>query len=368
MRYLSLCSGIDAASVAWQPLGWRPVAFAEIEPFPCAVLAHHYPDVPNLGDIRKLDGFALRDMKYGRRPVNVVVGGTPCQDFSIAGKRAGLAGKHSCLALDFAEILYHVRPKWFVWENVPGIFSTAGGRDFGSFIRTLDNIGYSCAWRVLDAQYFGVPQRRRRVYVIGHLGDWRPAAAVLFERDSLRGNTAPRRKAQADVAGTIEASIAASRGEGTTPGTFYYTPRIVGQAMTSKWSKGTSGPAGDEHHNLVCAPLTSRARAGHVWQESRLVVFHGAQDPDVSVEGTPLLGRNRGMEGCFMNASAHVRRLTPLECERLQGFPDHYTAIKFRGKPAADSPRYKALGNAMPVPVMRWIGERINAVEEAHEH
>ncbi|MDE7242283.1 MAG: DNA (cytosine-5-)-methyltransferase, partial [Desulfovibrio sp.] len=155
LRYLSLCSGIEAASVAWRPLGWEAVAFSEIEAFPCAVLAHHYPDVPNLGDMTKVRNWS----KY-RGAVDLVVAGTPCQDFSIAGKRAGMARERSGLALEFVRILAEVRPRWIVWENVPGIFSTNGGRDFGTFIGALDDCGYSCAWRVLAAQFFGVPQRR----------------------------------------------------------------------------------------------------------------------------------------------------------------------------------------------------------------
>ena len=189
VRYLSLCSGIEAASVAWQPLGWKPVAFSEIEPFPCAVLACHYPEVANLGDMTQ-----VHDWRPYHGAVDLVVAGTPCQDFSIAGKRAGLAGERSGLTLVLAQVLSIVRPEWIVWENVPGVFSTNSGRDFGTFLRALDDIGYSCAWRVLDAQYFGVPQRRRRVCVIGHLGDWRPAAAVLFEREGVRGNTPARGK------------------------------------------------------------------------------------------------------------------------------------------------------------------------------
>lgn len=311
MRFLSVCSGIEAATVAWAPLGWEAVAFAEIEPFPCAVLAHHYPDVPNLGDMTK-----VHDWRPYSGAVDLVVGGTPCQDFSVAGKRTGLTGERSGLALVFVQILSVVRPEWFVWENAPGVFSTNGGRDFGTFLGTLDDIGYSCAWRVLDAQYFGVPQRRRRVFVVGHLGDWRPAAAVLFEPGCLRRDTPPSRKKGADIAGTLKGGSGKRGWEST------FIPQIVGQAMSCKWAKGTSGPAGDEHHNLVATPL---------------------------------------------RAEGAVRRLTPRKCERLQGFPDDYTLIPYRGKPAADcadGPRYKALGNSMAVPVMRWIGERI-PLEEA---
>lgn len=420
MRFLSVCSGIEAASVAWLPLGWQAVAYSEIEPFACAVLAHHYPDVPNIGDMTQ-----VFDWRHYAGAVDLVVAGTPCQDFSVAGKRAGLAGERSALAMVFVQVLSVVRPEWFLWENVPGVFSTNGGRDFGTYLRTLDDIGYSCAWRVLDAQYFGVPQRRRRVFVVGHLGDWRPAAAVLFEPHCLRGDTAPRRKAAENVAGTITASAGRSGGKGTDFSLItqaltgrlggggpddnkaqggFYVPDIVSQAISCKWSKGTSGPSGDEHHNLVCSPLTTRPWADHEAQHTKLVIsqygdkaaaltcegadaspcadrgptviaFHGSQDPDVSGVIAHPVARNQGRECCIaftergrtvshqtITPQMRVRRLTPRECERLQGFPDDYTAIVYRGKPAADAPRYRALGNSMAVPVMRWIGERINHI------
>ena len=352
MRYLSLCSGIEAASVAWRPLGWEAVAFSEIEAFPSAVLAHHYPDVPNLGDMTRVQDWS----KY-RGAVDLVVAGTPCQDFSIAGKRAGMAGERSGLALVFARVLSVVRPRWLVWENVPGVFSTNGGRDFGTFLRALDDIGYSCAWRVLDAQFFGVPQRRRRVFVVGHLGDWRPAAAVLFERESLRRDTAARRKAPEDIAGTLEAGVGRSRGAGTPPGALIGTnaaavPRIVGQAMSCKWAKGTSAPAGDEHHNLVASlAFTERGR-----KDGRALEYLREQSYCLMNPGNG----GRTHERQILTPQLQVRRLTPRECERLQGFPDDYTAIEYRGKPAADGLRYRALGNSMAVPVMRWVGERIS--------
>lgn len=374
MWYLSLCSGIEAASVAWRQLGgWDPIAFAEIEPFPCAVLTHHYPDVPNFGDITKIDGKKY----YGT--VDLIVGGTPCQDFSVAGKRAGMVGERSGLAKEFIRIVSEIRPTWIVWENVPGVFSTNGGRDFGSFIKALDDSGYCCAWRVLDAQFFGVPQRRRRVFVVGYLGDWRPAAKVLFERESLRGDTQESKKARKDVATKLTTG-ARSRGEGSSvEGTYIpyvlqtaqtsanghgiaenvshtldgangqavaYIPDIVGQAMSCKWAKGTSWPAGDEHHNLVVQPVKC---AGTLCASGA-----GMERPSGQAQETDML---------VLGHRLQVRRLTPRECERLMGFPDDYTAIEYRGKPASDSVRYKALGNSMAVPVMRWIGERIDAVE-----
>ena len=187
MNYLSVCSGIEAATVAWHDLGWKPVGFSEIEPFPSAVLSHHYPTVPNLGDM-------TRYKEWNIEHPDILVGGTPCQSFSVAGLRKGLADPRGNLALVYCGILDHFRPQWFVWENVPGVLSSSGGRDFGSFLGALAELGYGFAYRVLDAQFFGVAQRRRRVFVVGYLGDWRPAAAVLFERESLRRDTAPSRE------------------------------------------------------------------------------------------------------------------------------------------------------------------------------
>ena len=196
MRFLSVCSGIEAASVAWGPLGWRAWAFAEIEAFPSAVLAHHYPNTPNLGDMT-----AFKD--WPDATVDLLCGGTPCQSFSAAGLRAGLDDPRGQLMLTFGAIAARYRPRWLVWENVPGVLSSNGGRDFGSFLGLLGHLGYGFAYRVLDAQYFGLAQRRKRVFVVGHLGDWRRAAAVLFEPESLRRDSPPSRKARQSVTGTI---------------------------------------------------------------------------------------------------------------------------------------------------------------------
>jgi DNA (cytosine-5)-methyltransferase 1 len=215
MKYLSVCSGIEAATVAWHPLGWTPVAFAEIEKFPSAVLAHHYPHVPNLGDMTKFKDWPDAD-------VDVLVGGTPCQSFSVAGLRKGMADPRGNLALTYLAIADRYRPEWVLWENVPGVLSSSGGRDFGAFLGGLAELGYGFAYRVLDAQYvrvdgFGraVPQRRRRVFVVGHLGDWRRAAAVLFERESLSWDSPPRRQAGERVAPTISARPTGGGGLGT---------------------------------------------------------------------------------------------------------------------------------------------------------
>lgn len=351
MRFLSLCSGIEAASVAWEPLGWRAVAYSEIEPFACAVLKARHPGVPNLGDMTKIKGEEYRGA------VDLIVGGTPCQDFSVAGKRAGLAGERGGLALHYLHLVDYVSPRWVIWENVPGVLSSNGGRDFALFISTLGKLGYGWAYRVLDAQYFGVPQRRRRIILVGYFGDWRLAAAALFEPHCLCGNSAPRRKAAENVAGTITTSAGRSGGKGTdlsritqaltgrmggggpddnkAQGGFYVPqPYETANTLTRRMFKGVNSRLDEGQTPVVCASLTSRPWADHESQETRLVSL-----------------RRR------------VRRLTPRECERLQGFPDDYTAIVYRGKPAADMPRYKALGNSMAVPVMRWIGERIALVE-----
>jgi site-specific DNA-cytosine methylase len=198
VRYLSVCSGIEAASVAWEPLGWEPAAFAEVEQFPSAVLAHHWPQVPNLGDMTRHESWNLG-------AIDLLVGGTPCQSFSVAGLRKGLHDPRGGLMLTFLEIAQRQRPRWIVWENVPGVLSSDGGRDFGAFLGALGALGYGWAYRVLDAQWFGVAQRRRRVFVVGCAGDGAAAATVLFESESVCRNPAPsREKGQglaADAAG-----------------------------------------------------------------------------------------------------------------------------------------------------------------------
>jgi len=195
MKYLSVCSGIEAATVAWHPLGWTPVGFSEIEAFPSAVLAHHYPDIPNYGDMTQHEQWPIE-----RGAIDLLVGGTPCQSFSVAGLRKGLKDPRGGLMLTYLEIAQRLRPRWVVWENVPGVLSSNGGRDFGSFLGALGELGYGWAYRVLDAQWCrthrhprAVPQRRRRVFVVGCLGDGDAAAAVLFERESVRRDTAARR-------------------------------------------------------------------------------------------------------------------------------------------------------------------------------
>lgn len=202
MRYLSLFSGIEAASVAWEPLGWEPVAFCEIDAFPSAVLAYRFPNVPNLGDITKVDWNEFKE-RYGT--VDLIVGGSPCQSFSIAGGRASLGGE-SRLMFEYIRALDEVRPAWFVWENVPGVLNTRDDA-FAQLLWEVQNIGYGgIAWRVLDAQFFGVAQRRRRVFLVGHLGNGGGATAVLFDSESVRGNTLTSKEKRAQLAEGSEGS------------------------------------------------------------------------------------------------------------------------------------------------------------------
>ena len=416
MKYLSVCSGIEAATVAWHPLGWEPVGFSEIEPFPSAVLAHHYPDVINFGDMTK-----YREWNIGTERLDLLVGGTPCQSFSVAGLRKGLEDPRGNLALVYCGMLDHFRPQWFVWENVPGVLSSSGGRDFGSFLGAVAELGYGFAYRVLDAQFFGVAQRRRRVFVVGYLGDWRPPASVLFERQSLRRDTAPSREKR-KVTPTLSSS-----GTGVSRVGFNCEDEwFIEQAKTSShWdgpnnphptlnqsAKGSGGVGASNQEifsqrgaYLVQQPfevanrLTQRMHKGintTVDEGQTPIVVHGTQDPCVS-DIAFAQGRNNGGEnvlaqpkpldpylggeitisidasyykGCggtstgerpVVSSGMAVRRLTPVECERLQGFPDNYTNIPWRKKEEApDGPRYKALGNSMAVPCMHWIGKRID--------
>lgn len=358
MRYATLCSGIETPYVAWHDLGWQPVWFSEIEPFPKALLSHHYPNVPDLGDMTKIHN----SKTYQNEPVDLICAGTPCQSFSLAGLRRGLDDPRGNLTLHFLRILTERRPRWVVWENVPDIVSSWSdaetdneGRiwqtnDFDTFLAGLCEIGYSVAWRVLDAQYFGLAQRRERLFVVGYFGaDWRPPYAVLSDPSCLSGNPAPRR----------------SEGPGAA-------------ALTAN-SVGTCGPSGDECQNLVVGTLTACMNdkwGSNQWVDQNLFAIQ----PIFKIRG----GKEGGGKGYlasnksfaittdqksqYLNTSTGVRRLTPKECERLQGFPDDYTRIPYRGKApeqCPDGPRYRAIGNAMPVPVIRWIGQKIEHVNKS---
>lgn len=505
MRYASVCSGVEAASLAWMPLGWEAVWFSEIDPFPCAVLKQRFPGVQNLGDMTKIDG-----EKY-RGTVDLLVGGTPCQGFSVAGKQGGLDDPRSALCLAYCRLLETMRPRWFVWENVPGVFSTNGGADFREFIRKIDALGYSCAWRVLDSQYVrvdgyprAVPQRRRRVFVVGHLGEWRYPASVLFEPDCLPRDTPPRRVKGAGVARSLTASpggasgkeqqhtfisgdgrplnaievmatgqanaetatdhcvsltcnheapiICAgfSGGQGKKAGGIGYREEVsptirsaesgsnqvpdilcqYGDVAGALTARHDSSPCADRGMSIVyenhaqdsqvkpcgeCSPqINAKAGTGggnlplvqECYPINGMVIKNGVRVNDqhptgIGTDGDPIptianahhhavaiaentIGRKEnnggngtgaqeelaytqnatGVMGVCTNAT--VRRLTPVECERLMGFPDNWTRIPWRGKPADQCPdgsRYKACGNSMCVNVMRWIGMRIEYVE-----
>lgn len=447
MKYGSVCSGIEAASKAWEPLGWNPAWFSEIEPFPSAVLAHHWPEVTNLGDMTKIaDAVRTGDVEAP----DVLVGGTPCQAFSIAGLREGLSDDRGQLTLSYVELANAIDTKRrergepesiIVWENVPGVLSSKDNA-FGCFLAGLAGESSELqpaggkwthagcvsgperviAWRVLDAQFFGVAQRRRRVFVVASARKGFDPAAVLFELDSVRRDSAPRRETQKAVAALT------ARGVGT-------CGADDNQAQAGHLiAFGGGNTAG--HIDVATACTAHGIRLDF---DTETFAVHGTQDPDTNCELAHTLGRNNGQENACIafsykdngadatsdlsptiRAGNHdkshansgqppaiayafkagqgakaggigyaeeqsptltsassgtnlapavmhgvaVRRLTPIECERLQGFPDNHTLIGWRGKDAdecPDGPRYKAIGNSMAVPVMRWIGERIAA-------
>ena len=550
-RYVSIFSGVEAATLAWEPLGWEPVAFSEIEPFPCAVLAERWPDVPNLGDITKIDWKEEID-----GAIDLVVGGSPCQSFSVAGKREGLKGA-SGLMFEYIRCVQELRPRWFLWENVPGALASEDGGAFGQLLREMDELGYSLAWRVLDAQFFGVAQRRRRLFLVGHLGAESPAE-VLFEPDCLSGNpqsSREKRKELARRAGRSAAcagfkysaapranTIGYAEEQANTLTADWHAPAVLPLSGTDQQvmamsqygtevagcltARGDSSPCADRGQNIVC--MTGTQAHCHISDEIAgcLTAHMGKDDAPVVVDGTNIqtyvcetahsssnglgvgesdvfptldtssgpavwarensvlppfgfaqnvrnevricgdgaisgalaanpgmkqttfvctggtypineqiatrdkkLGRGTGLgigadgDPAFTLLANHphmvafgsgsgpiamgdlnahtaicrnvcptlkcggdgamvasetadkimeanpmlVRRLTPLECERLQGFPDGHTLIGWKGKPAEecpDGPRYKAIGNSMAVPVMRWIGKRIAAFDE----
>ena len=374
MNYLSVCSGVEAASVAWKGLDWNPLAFSEIEKFPSEVLKHHYPNVENLGDMTN-----YKEWNFGKQSVDVVVGGTPCQSFSVAGLRKGMEDPRGNLALTFCAILDKFRPKWFIWENVPGVLSSNKGRDFGSFLGALAELGYGASYRVLDAQNFGVPQRRRRVFVVGHLGDWRPSAEILFESESLSWDSDKSRKKRKD-------STSIPKGSTRVQGKGVATPLLHQDhidALCARDYKGLNSDSLDkkaivevfENHPQdsrvkemgdTCQTVTSTWGAGGGNIPFALAENTIGRQPlnggngDGYTEKTPMYTLNAtGVHGVSNNMA--VRKLTPVECERLQGFPDNYTNIK---ENCPDGHRYKAMGNSMAVPVMRWIGERINNYKE----
>ncbi|HFG9865752.1 TPA: Dam family site-specific DNA-(adenine-N6)-methyltransferase [Salmonella enterica subsp. enterica serovar Onderstepoort] len=464
LSYGSVCSGIEAASIAWEPLGMRPAWFSEIEPFPCAVLAERWPEVPNLGDMTKIAASIAANEVAAP---DLLVGGTPCQAFSIAGLRNGLADKRGQLTLSYVELANAIDDKRrergeeeaiIVWENVPGVLSSKDNA-FGCFLAGLAGESSELqpsggkwthagcvsgperviAWRVLDAQFFGVAQRRRRVFVVASARKGFDPAEVLFEFDGVRRDTPPRREPQT--------AVTADAGNGAEGGSHWDNPANPHPTLNQSSNTGGIGASNQEIFSQRGAGIVgayrmtafgeysddgtaSTVKARDYKDATDLAVtysdisrtllsksndstaedletyaIHGTQDPDTNHELAHTLGRNHGQENAIITepytiairgreegstvevrndgtANAlltpdggragmgvgavgwgmQVRRLTPVECERLQGFPDNHTLIPWRGKDAADcpdGPRYKAIGNSMAVPVMRWIGKRI---------
>jgi len=384
MKYGSVCSGIEAATHAWHPLGWEASFFSEIEKFPRQVLAHHYPNTPLHGDFTTIQ-------KGDYDPIQLLVGGTPCQSFSVAGLRAGLNDPRGNLMLEFGALAKRLQPKWLVWENVPGVLSSNGGRDFGSFLAMLGELGYGFAYRILDAQHFGVPQRRRRVFVIGCLGDFGSAAAVLFEQHSLQGHSAESKNKGKEVTGTLTRGFG-DRGldlDQIAGGAYEIRATCSGKDKfgtllancgTKQWLGNQEALSGDYHVFALAGNTIGRQPLnggnGNGYDESGVSYTLTKTDVHAVAHAFKVRGGCEGGGKGYLGSDEQaftlstgadqqlfhkmqVRRLMPIECERLQGFRDDFTNIPG----ASDSTRYKALGNSMAVPVMKWIGERINLVE-----
>jgi DNA (cytosine-5)-methyltransferase 1 len=407
MRVGSVCSGIASDALAWHPLGWTHAFFAEIAPFPSAVLAHRFPDVHNVGDFTTIAG-------TDGAGIDLLVGGTPCQSFSVAGLRGGMADSRGVLALEFLRLARRLAPRWLVWENVPGVLSADRGRAFGAFLGGLAELGYGWSYRILDAQYVGLAQRRKRVFVVAHAGGaWQRAAAVLLERASLCGDPPPSRAPGEEVAGCLEARARSGGHDvgahdvgahGAASGHLVAAPIQDPRGRREQGGTGVREPGAPSYtieghppavalipfdttqvtsreNRSACepgSPSPSLSRTAH----APAVAFHHTQDP-ISGDVTPALGR----EGVDVGVGASVRRLTPRECERLMGMPDDWTLLppdtyepkRFRADEVAemaaylglpleearavgatpDGPRYAAIGNAIAVPCLRWIGERI---------
>lgn len=491
LTYGSVCSGIEAASVAWEPIGMKPIWFSEIEPFPSA----HWPQVDNLGDMTKL----AAAVRAGDVPApDLLVGGTPCQAFSVAGLRGGLSDERGQLTLSYVELADSIdekreqngeQPAIIVWENVPGVLSSKDNA-FGCFLAGLageseelkpagekwTNVGYvsgpkrTIAWRILDAQYFGVAQRRRRVFVVASARTDICPAEILFEYDSMHGDITPGGETEKEITGTLTARTHGGGGIGTDfecngglvpvgldAENYAANSELCRDVVAALTKNGVGATGADDNQaqagHLIAGAFRMAAFGEYVDDETAGTVkardykdatdlavmsVHGTQDPDVNHELAHTLGRNHGQENACIAFSCKdygadatenlsptlragnssnsnqnsgqppaialagntigrapqnggngtgydesgvsytltksdihgvsvrntVRRLTPVECERLQGFPDNHTLISWRGKDAADcpdGPRYRAIGNSMAVPVMRWIGERILA-------
>ena len=386
LTYLGLCEGISTATVAWKDL-MKPVGFAEIDEFPSAVLDHHYPDVPNFGDITK-----YKEWKLETNP-DLIIGGTPCQSFSVAGLRGGLSDSRGNLTLTFVNILNRFRPKWFIWENVPGVFSSNKGRDFHSFTEGLQAIGYSIGWRVLDAQHFGLAQRRKRVFVVGNnSNDLRGITEVLFEREGLLRDLAQSRQKGKDATKKVGER---STGYDQRKKEVSAFSAHMSEPMVHKDKSGTlqaKNPTaivyqsnqtdarvkdmGDTCQTVIARWGTGGNNQPLVQQKNDPKIFQQNQRDEVRYIGedgniSGALSSDSGAKQTnYVHENSVIRRLTPVECERLQGFPDNYTQIPWKGKVKEDCPdshRYKALGNAMAVPVIQFLGKNIVDYERSRK-
>lgn len=322
MRYLSLFSGIEAASVAWEPLGWEPVAFCEVDAFPSAVLAHRWPHVPNLGDITKAD---WSDFAKGKRKPDVVVGGSPCQSFSVAGNREGLAGE-SGLMFEYIRAVRGIMPRCFVWENVPGAFTSEDGEAFRQLLSEMDALGYGLAWRVLDAQFFGVAQRRERVFLVGCLGDPRRAARVLFEPDGLRWDTPSSRDKRQELAARAGRGPA---GEGGAVAGFCAGNSAKASTIGYAVEQSPTLRAGESGTNMtptVLTPKTLQVRCGcdgggkgALVQDDMSATLSTSQTqtvfaPTYAIQGDIARGAHMGQNGCGYSESGSAARSTPWTC------------------------------------------------------
>lgn len=357
LKYLSLFSGIEAASVAWHDFDWSCVGVSEIDPFACEVLKQRYPNVPNLGDITKITEEQLYELKEKHGRIDIVVGGSPCQSFSTAGKRLGLKDPRGNLMFEYCRVVRTLLPQYFIWENVRGALSSNGGRDFSTLIGEMAKFGYSLCWRCLDAQHFGIPQRRLRVFLVGSLGKNLSAFNILFESASRTRHLISCQKQGESNSSKIEKGIGKYAHE-----TYNITFNDANGLRKDRPNGGcyinqtsisnaiTTGGVGDtriveESQTEIAAPVSKGN--GECWENYN------------TFTSLSLGGGQMGQGYAAVRIESKVRRLTPLECERLQGFPDGWTKISYKGGKVEDCPsslRYKAIGNSMAVPVMRFIG------------
>jgi len=382
VKYLSICSGIESVGVAWHPLGFECLGLSEIDPFRSAVLNYHYPEVKNYGDFTQIERSDLRATP------DILVGGTPCATFSIAGLRKGMGEDRGNLALEFIRLAERIKPKWILWENVPGVLSSNEGKDLGTFLGALAECGYGFAYRVLDTQYIrtqrfprAIPQRRRRVFVVGCLGDWKSSAKVLFDQEAMSTNPRPCRGKRSEDPSELK----------DVHREFYRKLDYKGTFTDEAEACGTI-PAGGRfsppENSMICIENPIALQTGHTKQNGSGFKSDGAMysltasdryavmcfepnTPDgharvvkdgISPTLNAMTGGNR--QPCVMTEQK-IRRLTVIEAELLQGFPDNYTQIPYRDKPKEEAPqskRYEAVGRAMSINVMEWLGTRINMV------